>query len=115
MATVDHLLVITARHERMATTTVKGRATSVPVVLDPAIRTRKHTPSARDLESADRINARADVVFYFRPTADVRVEDRIVVGGVAYEVTALLPPSLAHHLKAFAKDMQRAPAQPAAP
>ena len=87
--------------------TVKGRVTATPDVLNASLRCRKHTPSAGEMEQASRMDTRADVVFYFEPDEDVQRDDRLVDGATTYLVTARLPPSVAHHLKCFAKDMQR--------
>ena len=60
---------------------------------------RPFAPSAYELMLAQRLETKVTHVTYCRPTEDVQRGDRMIIESVEYDVTEILPPSKAHHLK----------------
>ena len=60
---------------------------------------RPFAPSGNELILAQRLETKVTHITYVEPSRDVQRSDRMVIEGVTYDVTAVLPPSKAHHLK----------------
>lgn len=60
---------------------------------------RPYAPGAAELLMAQRLETKVTHITYTQPGIDIQRGDRLVVEGIEYNVTAILPPSKAHHLK----------------
>lgn len=113
MSRVTHLLV----HRGTLTRTTRteagpGRWTEAPATVGANVACRVHGVSGRDLLYAQQLQTKASHVGYFEPDQSVVVDDDVLVTsgpgfvGKTFRVTALVPPSLDHHLKVLLEEVQ---------
>lgn len=77
-----------------------------PIATGHAMR-RPWPASHNEMLLGERLEVKVTHVTYVHPTTNIKKLDRIVLEGETYEVVAVLPPSLAHHIKVMLEKRQR--------
>lgn len=113
MSRVTHLLIHRATLNRIVRVEAgPGRWTDTPTVVAAGVACRIHGVSGRDLLYAQQLQVKASHIAYFEPDQSVVVQDDLVPTtapgfvGKTFRVTALVPPSIDHHLKALLEEVQ---------
>lgn len=113
MSRVTHLLVHRATINRIVRVQAgPGRWTESPSPIGTGVACRVHGVSGRDLLYAQQLQVKASHVGYFEPDQSLVVQDDVVPTtapgfvGKTFRVTAIVPPSIDHHLKALLEETQ---------
>ena len=113
MSRVTHLLIHEGTLVRIVRTeSGPGRWADVPTPI-ASVACRIHGVTGKDALFAQQLQVKASHVAYFEPDQSVVVQDElhptIAPGfeGKVFRVTALAPPSIDHHLKAYLEEVQR--------
>lgn len=87
-------------------TGIKGRFQDNFVQISAFSCRRPFAPSGSELILAARLETKVTHITYVKPEIEIQRGDRLLIEGVTYDVTAVLPPSKRHHIKIMLEKRQ---------